>query len=134
MVEAEECYNTALRLCPTHADSLNNLANIKREQGYIEEATRLYLKALEVFPEFAAAHSNLASVLQQQGKLNEALMHYKEAIRQVSVIFRCSIPALFVDVCIVVLLTCGRIIVSSLTHGTWSCLYSDKHLHACHTQ
>lgn len=79
--EAEECYNTALRLCPTHADSLNNMANIKREQGYIEEATRLYLKALEVFPEFAAAHSNLASVLQQQGKLNEALMHYKEAIR-----------------------------------------------------
>lgn len=81
MPEAEDCYNTALRLCPTHADSLNNLANIKREQGFIEEATRLYLKALEVFPEFAAAHSNLASVLQQQGKLNEALMHYKEAIR-----------------------------------------------------
>lgn len=79
--EAEDCYNTALRLCPSHADSLNNLANIKREQGFIEDATRLYLKALEVFPEFAAAHSNLASVLQQQGKLNEALMHYKEAIR-----------------------------------------------------
>ncbi|RWS14657.1 UDP-N-acetylglucosamine--peptide N-acetylglucosaminyltransferase-like protein, partial [Dinothrombium tinctorium] len=79
--EAEDCYNTALRLCPTHADSLNNLANIKREQGYIEEATRLYLKALDVFPEFAAAHSNLASVLQQQGKLTEALLHYKEAIR-----------------------------------------------------
>jgi protein O-GlcNAc transferase len=70
-----------LRLCPAHADSLNNLANIKREQGFIEEATRLYLKALDVFPDFAAAHSNLASVLQQQGKLNEALMHYKEAIR-----------------------------------------------------
>lgn len=79
--EAEDCYNTALRLCPSHADSLNNLANIKREQGYVEEATKLYCKALEVFPEFAAAHSNLASVLQQQGKLNEALVHYKEAIR-----------------------------------------------------
>ena len=72
---------TNCRLSPTHADSLNNLANIKREQGYIEDATRYYLKALEVFPEFAAAHSNLASILQQQGKLNEALMHYKEAIR-----------------------------------------------------
>ena len=69
------------RLSPNHADSLNNLANIKREQGFIEQATTLYLKALEVFPEFAAAHSNLASILQQQGKLNEALMHYKEAIR-----------------------------------------------------
>ena len=73
------------RLSPTHADSLNNLANIKREQGYIEDATRYYLKALEVFPEFAAAHSNLASILQQQGKLNEALMHYKEAIRYVAI-------------------------------------------------
>lgn len=48
VAEAEECYNTALRLCPTHADSLNNLANIKREQGSIEEAVRLYRKALEV--------------------------------------------------------------------------------------
>lgn len=46
--EAEECYNTALRLCPSHADSLNNLANIKREQGNIEEAVQLYRKALEV--------------------------------------------------------------------------------------
>lgn len=46
--EAEECYNTALRLCPTHADSLNNLANIKREQGNIEDAVQLYRKALEV--------------------------------------------------------------------------------------
>ena len=46
--EAEECYNTALHLCPTHADSLNNLANIKREQGNTEEAVKLYLKALEV--------------------------------------------------------------------------------------
>ena len=33
---------------PNHADSLNNLANIKREQGLIEEAITLYRKALEV--------------------------------------------------------------------------------------
>lgn len=46
--EAENCYNTALALSPTHADSLNNLANIKREQGNTEEAVQLYLKALEV--------------------------------------------------------------------------------------
>lgn len=50
--EAEECYNTALRLCPTHADSLNNLANIKREQGNIEDAVQLYRKALEVLKTF----------------------------------------------------------------------------------
>ena len=48
MRDAEECYNTALRLSPTHADSLNNLANIKREQGLTEDAVQLYCKALEV--------------------------------------------------------------------------------------
>ena len=37
-------------------------SNIKREQGFIVEATRVYLKALVVFPEFAAAHSNLTSI------------------------------------------------------------------------
>lgn len=33
---------------PNHADSLNNLANIKREQGHIDDAISLYRKALEV--------------------------------------------------------------------------------------
>ena len=51
VAEAEDCYNTALRMNPSHADSLNNLANIKREQGLVEEAIALYRKALEVtFP------------------------------------------------------------------------------------
>lgn len=48
MSEAEECYNIALKMNPSHADSLNNLANIKREQGLIDEAISLYKKALEV--------------------------------------------------------------------------------------
>lgn len=46
--DAEECYNTALQMNPNHADSLNNLANIKREQSCIEDAIALYRKALEV--------------------------------------------------------------------------------------
>ena len=46
------------RLCVVHG----NLANIKREQGFIKEATMVYLKALVVFPEFAVAHSNLTSI------------------------------------------------------------------------
>ena len=46
------------RLCVVHG----TLANIKREQGFIEEATMVYLKALVVFPEFAVAHSNLTSI------------------------------------------------------------------------
>ena len=41
------------RLCVVHG----NLANIKQEQGFIEEATMVYLKALVVFPEFTVAHS-----------------------------------------------------------------------------
>ena len=79
-------------MCNTHADSLNNLANIKREQGNVDQAMTLYLRALEVYPDFAAAHSNLASILQMQGKLQEALQHYKEAIRYVTPrINRCNL-------------------------------------------
>ena len=48
MSDAEEFYNTALKMNPSHADSLNNLANIKREQGLIDEAVSLYRKALDV--------------------------------------------------------------------------------------
>ena len=48
MSDAEEFYNTALKMNPNHADSLNNLANIKREQGLIDDAVSLYRKALEV--------------------------------------------------------------------------------------
>ena len=51
MKEAEECYDVALKMNPNHADSLNNLANIKREQGLIDEAIMLYKKALEVMRE-----------------------------------------------------------------------------------
>ena len=50
MGEAEEHYRTALLMEPKHADSLNNLANIKREQGLIDEAVTLYRNALEVRP------------------------------------------------------------------------------------
>ncbi|KAG9509114.1 UDP-N-acetylglucosamine--peptide N-acetylglucosaminyltransferase 110 kDa subunit, partial [Fragariocoptes setiger] len=82
IAEAEECYNTALKISNnSHPDSLNNLANIKREQGHVEEATKLYMKALAVFPDFAAAHSNLASLLQQQNNLPQAIHHYKEALK-----------------------------------------------------
>ena len=43
-----------------------NLANIYREQGFVEDATRLFLKALVAFPEFVLAHSNLSSISRQQ--------------------------------------------------------------------
>uniref|UniRef100_A0AC35TIE6 TPR_REGION domain-containing protein n=1 Tax=Rhabditophanes sp. KR3021 TaxID=114890 RepID=A0AC35TIE6_9BILA len=79
--EAEGAYNSALNLCPSHADSLNNLANIKREQGQIEEAEQLYRRALSSNGQFAAAHSNLASILQQQGKYAEAILNFQSAVR-----------------------------------------------------
>lgn len=47
---------------PTHADSLNNLANIKREQGFTEEAIRLYCKVTvgaQISSSFADYRSNI---------------------------------------------------------------------------
>ena len=79
--EAERCYEQALKLQPEHADSLNNLANIKREQNNILDAMELYQRALGAKGDFPAAHSNLASILQQQGRHQEAIDHYRSAIR-----------------------------------------------------
>uniref|UniRef100_A0A8C3AAF3 UDP-N-acetylglucosamine--peptide N-acetylglucosaminyltransferase 110 kDa subunit n=1 Tax=Cyclopterus lumpus TaxID=8103 RepID=A0A8C3AAF3_CYCLU len=89
VLKEAQCYNTALRLCPTHADSLNNLANIKREQGNIEEAVQLYRKALEVnflfgfriSPTFADAYSNMGNTLKEMQDVQGALQCYTRAIQ-----------------------------------------------------
>ena len=79
--EAEECFIAALRYCPNHASSLNNLGNICRDRGDVKEAERLYRKALRALPTFGPAHSNLGVILQQRGDHDAALVHHEEAIR-----------------------------------------------------
>ena len=59
----------------------NNLGDLYREQGKLEEAEQQYLEALRINPNNAEAHYNLGLLYDKQGKLKEAEEQYLEALR-----------------------------------------------------
>ena len=57
----------------------NNLGNVFKEQGKLDEAAACFRRALELNPDFVGAHSNLGNVLEEQGRLDEAVACYRRA-------------------------------------------------------
>ena len=53
----------ALELEPDFAEAHNNLGNVLRALGQLEEAEACFERALELKPAFPGAHNNLANVL-----------------------------------------------------------------------
>ena len=80
-VEAEDYFRRASQLEPDYADSHNNLGNVLKEQGKLEEAEISYRTALKLDPRFAEAHYNLGIVLDKQTKFEEAEDCYNRALR-----------------------------------------------------
>ena len=66
------CYRKALQLAPNYPDAHNNLANVLKDQGKLDEAISSYRQALTLNPNHADAHNNLGNALKDQGKLDEA--------------------------------------------------------------
>lgn len=69
------------RLLPTYDQALNNLANILKSKGEIEEAETLLRRALDIRQEFPAAWMNLGIVLTQRNKFAEAEECYYNALK-----------------------------------------------------
>jgi protein O-GlcNAc transferase len=67
-------------LFPAHADAHNNLGNVLRDLGQLDEAAVSYRRALDIAPNLAEAHSNLGVVLWDLGQLDEAAMSYRRAL------------------------------------------------------
>lgn len=61
---------------------LNNLGNVYKTSGFLEQAIECYQKALQIAPKYAGAHNNLGIVYQRQGHLQLAIKHFQEAISQ----------------------------------------------------
>jgi tetratricopeptide (TPR) repeat protein/2-polyprenyl-3-methyl-5-hydroxy-6-metoxy-1,4-benzoquinol methylase len=87
LAEAERGYRKILAADRKHigrADLLgiiaNNLGNVLKQQGKLDDAAVQYRKALALNPEFAEAHNNLGNALKNQGKLEEAIAHYERAV------------------------------------------------------
>ena len=58
----------------------NNLGNLLKDTGRLDEARAAYEAALAVRPDFAMAHSNLGIVHKRQNRLDDAIRAYRRAL------------------------------------------------------
>ncbi|KAJ4428113.1 hypothetical protein ANN_24127 [Periplaneta americana] len=73
-------YREALRLHSEYDQAMNNLANILKDEGKLNEAEDLLRKAVELRPDFAAAWMNLGIVLAGLKRHSEAESSYFTAL------------------------------------------------------
>ncbi len=91
VAEAARHYETVLKQCPEadldrRAATLNNMAGIIAQQGYIEWAFALWQESLEILGRTgdvqskAATLNNMAGVIAQQGHIERALALWQESL------------------------------------------------------
>ncbi len=78
---AQHHYQQAVALAPRHVLARNNLANVLRAQGHVEEAMAAYREALAIEPNCLEVLLNLGATLTQQQRAAEALPYLQRAVR-----------------------------------------------------
>jgi tetratricopeptide (TPR) repeat protein len=78
--QAEELYQSAVRLDPSLAIAYTNLGNIRFRRGDESGAEALYRRALEVDPQQPEAHYNLGYVMLERGDARQAAAFFERAI------------------------------------------------------
>ena len=77
---AIRCYRESIKLDPTHADAINNLATVYQSQGRFDEAEREYRAAIKLAPQSAMMLKNLGTDLMVQGKYSQGWEAYQQAL------------------------------------------------------
>jgi protein O-GlcNAc transferase len=75
------CFRRALQLKPHFAEAHNNLGNVLKDQGKLDEAVSCYERALQLKPDGAAEHNNLGTAWKNRGKLDKAMACYQRAVQ-----------------------------------------------------
>lgn len=78
--KAEIIYKEILEVQPDNYMVYNNLANVLREKGQLDEAIFCYRKAIEINPDNAMGYNNLANAFQEKGAIDEAVLYYLKAL------------------------------------------------------
>lgn len=78
--EAEDSYQTAIKVNPSDSKAYYNLGTLYEEQGDLRKAVRYYKRTTELNPGFVDSHFNLANIYAQMGMLEEAVPHLKKAV------------------------------------------------------
>ena len=74
------CWRRAIAIQPAFPVALNNLGNVLRELGRLEEAEACYRRALELKPDLAEAHMSLGATFRARGRFEEAEAAYRRAL------------------------------------------------------
>jgi predicted O-linked N-acetylglucosamine transferase (SPINDLY family) len=82
LVDAEACYQQALRCDADCAAAYVNLGNLKRQQNQLHEAERYYQTALRLQPDHPDTHYNLGLVLENLQRDDEAEAVYRRLLSQ----------------------------------------------------
>jgi len=78
-IRVERAYRRALEIEPAFIPALLNLADLRREQGYEDEAETLLLRAIEIAPESGASHHALGLLLVRKRQMPAALLQLQLA-------------------------------------------------------
>lgn len=73
-------FRRAIKLDPLAPEAHNNLGNMLKREGKLDEAAASYRRALALNPDYADAYNNLGTVLQVQGQLDQAVLAYQRAL------------------------------------------------------
>ena len=65
---------------PDYVAAHNNLGNVLRDQGKLDDALAAYHRALALRPDYVAAHVNLGNALKDLGRLEEAVAAFQKAL------------------------------------------------------
>ena len=68
---SESLYTHAIKVTDNNEVAHNNLGNVLKREGKLEEAEKHYAAALRINPKYRAARTGLKNTLQKQGKLVE---------------------------------------------------------------
>ena len=78
--DTERVYRYMLTLSPDVAILHNNLGNVLKGSGKIDEALKHFGRSLKLAPNSAEIHNNVGNVLCELGKIDEAIEHYEKAL------------------------------------------------------
>ena len=79
--DTETLWNHTLACTTGNYMARDDLGNLLRKEGRVDEAIAQYQEALQIKTNYAAAHYNLGIALRQTGRLEEAIAQYREALQ-----------------------------------------------------
>ena len=81
LCEAKRCFEEALKHDCYCVHALNNLGNVAREEGKLQQAINYYQKAILINPDSPLPHNNLSVVYKQLNRYGDFIREIKTAKR-----------------------------------------------------